>query len=310
VGASTATVNGALTVLAVLAGVSPGRAGVWGRAGKALLRVGGRTSLERVLEAAGRSRAFGRILVVGPPELDEAIGAADVTTPVRRLEQGESFVDNIRRAFAAAALDPAERLIIVPGDMPLVAPHELAQFAALVERSPADVCVALARPMRSAAHRSLVPHYRRSMLIAKGGPYLTGNLFALRERVLDFDAVLGWARRLRHQSRSANIAWALARLAFISPVGGFVLLLRLAIARALWLRRADYESIPAIAPDPDAIPREAAKLVDHRASVEFVDVGADGACYDIDDAEQYEAIEAMLRTAGCRGRVSPCGNDS
>lgn len=284
-----------MTTLAILAGESPQRARRMGGTGRALLAVGGRTSLERVLRAAGQSQAFSLIIVVGPPELDAAIAAARITTPVRRVDQGRSFVDNIRLAFAAAALERSEPLFLVPADTPLVASHEFARFATMVEHSSADLWVALARPMPSDANGRLLPHYRRSMLIAKEGPYLTGNLFALRARVLEFDNLIGWARRLRHQSRPANIVWALARLASIAPLGGFLTLLRLAIARAVWLRSDSYERVPAIAPGLDRIGREIMALVANRASLTFVDVGADGACYDIDNAGQYEAIRSMPR---------------
>ena len=64
--------------LAVLAGDRYRHARIPGQATKALLTFGGRTSLERVLRAAERSRTFGGVIVVGPPDLDQAIVAAGV----------------------------------------------------------------------------------------------------------------------------------------------------------------------------------------------------------------------------------------
>jgi hypothetical protein len=134
------------------------------------------------------------------------------------------------------------------------------------------------------------------MIIAQGGPYLLGNLFGLRSRVLEFADVIGQARQVRHQSSIVNLARALATL---GRMGGraapaLVTWLRLVIARAWWLRRDDDERMPAVAPDTERICRAIMALVRDRASVEFVDVGADGACYDFDDVEQYRAIEVML----------------
>jgi len=252
--------------------------------------------LELVLEAAERSQVFSRVIVVGPPELDTAICAARVTPSVQRVEQGESLVDNIRRAFAAAGLAEAERLFLATADIPLTAPHELARFAAGVDGSSADACVALARPLQSAAHRMLFGAYRRTMIIARGGPYLLGNLYALRSCVLEFADVIGRARRVRHQSSIANLAWALAALGLIGTRAAPALQtwLRLVMARAMWLRRGDYGRIPAIAPSTDRICGAAMALVRNHISVGFVDVGADGACYDVDNDEQYEAVKAIL----------------
>jgi CTP:molybdopterin cytidylyltransferase MocA len=282
--------------LAVLAGDRYRHARIPGQATKALLTFGGRTSLERVLRAAERSRTFGGVIVVGPPDLDQAIVAAGVSTSVQRVDQGESLVDNLRRAFAAAGLQDAERLVLATADIPLLAPHELARFAARVDGSSADACVALARPMQSVSHRTLLRPYRRSMIIAQGGPYLLGNLFALRSRVLEFADVIGRARRVRQQSSIVNTARALATLGLMGARAAPALTtwLRLVIARALWLRGDDDERIPAIAPDTDRIRKATMALVADRISVEFVDVGADAACYDVDDLEQYEAIKAIL----------------
>jgi molybdopterin-guanine dinucleotide biosynthesis protein A len=282
--------------LAVLAGDRYRDARIAGEANKALLKFGSRTSLERVLGAVEQSRTFSGVIVVGPPELDPVIAVGGVTTPIQRVEQGESLVDNIRRAFTAAGIEGSERLVFATADIPLVKPEELARFAALVEGSQADACIALARPMQSPTHRILLSPYRRSMIIARGGPYLLGNLFALRSRVLEFAEVIVRGRRVRKQSNIGNIARALGVLGLMGVRAGPALVtwLRLVIARALWLRRGDDQRIPAIAPNTDRICAATMALVSGKITVEFMDIGADGACFDIDDVEQYEGMKTIL----------------
>jgi hypothetical protein len=35
-------------------------------------------------------------------------------------------------------------------------------------------------------------------------------------------------------------------------------------------------------------------MVSGKITVEFMDIGADGACFDIDDVEQYEGMKTIL----------------
>lgn len=294
---SAGAANRAAPVLAILAGGRDRRSPIAGQVNRALLTFGGRTSLERILQAAEQSRAFGRILVVGPAELEPAIAAVALTTPVLLAGPSVSFADAITQAFAAAGLDAAERLYFATGDIPLLGAEELVRFVDAVERSVADVCMAFPRPNGSAPSARLLPSYRRSMLIAQGGPYLAGNLFALRSHVLEFTDVIERARRARRQSSIVNVLRALPAFAVtgLRSVPALRIWLRLVIVRTLWLRRGEYEWVPAAAPSTDQIRRAIVALSGGRLSVEFVDAGGAGACYDVDTLEEYEAVNALLR---------------
>ncbi len=212
------------------------------------------------------------------------------------MDQGESLVENLRRAFDAAEDGPGERLVLAMADIPLVTPDELARLVAAVDRSPADACIALAHPRASDAYGGLLEGYRRSMIIARGGPYLLGNMFALKRCVLEFADVIGQGRHVRHQSKGLNVVRAFLRFLALGPraTPALVTWLRLVTARAQWLRRHEYAWTPWVAPGTDLIERGMTALTRGRVSAEFVDVGADGACYDIDDLVQYEAVRALL----------------
>lgn len=279
--------------LAVLAGDRSPDALLGGAVNKSLLPVRGRTSLEWVLTAAERAGSFRAVVVVGPQELDQAITAAHLGIPIRRTDPGASLVENIERAFAAAQIEASDRLFLATADIPLVTSSELGRFADLVERSPADACIAVARPLCSEQRRLALVHYRRSMIIARGGPYLLGNLFAIRRRVLDAADIIVRGRRVRRQSKVSDITRAFATFVALGGRAWPALATwgRLVLARALWLWRGDAEWIPGIAPSVEHICAAAMTLVGNDISVAFVEAGADGACYDIDDRAQYEAMQ-------------------
>ena len=290
--------------LAILAGDRYRHPPIAGQVNRALLTYGGRTSLTLILEAADRAAAFDHVVVVGPPWLEEATAGASRRTPARLVEQGDALVDNLRRAFAAAGTRPHERLLLGTADIPLVTPAELAGFAASVAGSPADVCVALARPARDGPRGPLLRHYRRSMIVARGGPYLLGNLFALRGRVVEeYAALIGRARSVRRQSSAVNIVRAALGLGLAGPraAGALATWLRLVLARALWLRRPEDARIPAVAPSLARMCTAIMALAADRVSFAFLEAGSDGACFDVDDREEYEAIAAIVGQGGCRG---------
>ena len=287
------------TTIAVLAGADPGDRSAVGGVSKALLRVGGVTSLERVLAAIEQSAMFEHIVVVGPEELEGVLAGAELTKPVTRVRQGESLTENVRLAFSEAGVD---RLFFVTADVPLITPVELDRFAELADSTGADAVIALARPSASVADGALIARYRRSMIVAKGGPYLLANLFALRGTVLEFAEIVQRARTVRHQSSVANMVRAFSALASMGLRAGstLVMWLRLVMARALWLRRREDADIPGVAPTVDQMEKALVALTRRELSVRFVDIGADGACFDIDDTGQYELINRAVASVHTR----------
>ncbi len=286
------------STLAILAGDRYHDAFLVDKVNKGLLTFGGLTCLERLLAAIERSPSFGSVVVVGPPALDEAIDASKCTKPVTRVDQGDSLMDNIRRAFAAAGVDDSEQLFLATVDIPLVRSEELERFVTLVERSPANTVVSFARGYWPTQHGGLAKHYQTSMIPARGGPYLMGNLFAAPRAVLNCAEVLEPARNLRHQSKVSNVARAFRTLVSLGIKAGpaLVVWLRLVVARALWLRHRDYDRIPGIAPRLDQMSSSVTTLVSSKVHMGIVDIGGEGACFDLDDEDQYKAMQRLFAT--------------
>jgi molybdopterin-guanine dinucleotide biosynthesis protein A len=282
--------------IAILAGADAPDASSGAGASKALLSVGGVTSLERVLSAVDRAAAFDRLLVVGPRELEGVVDGARLTTPAVWLEQGGSLVDNMRLALSHAAGD---RLYLVAADVPLITPAELDRFAQLAEQSGADVAVGVSRPFLASAPRELTAQYRRSAIIARDGPFLLANMFAVRHTVLDFAEIIQRARGVRRQSGIGNMVRAFAALAALGlrAVPTTLTWLRLVLARALWLRGGQDDIIPAVAPTLEEMERAVGAITGHELGVRFMDIGADGACFDIDDSAQHELISRAVASA-------------
>jgi CTP:molybdopterin cytidylyltransferase MocA len=268
-----------------------------GERNKALLDVGGKPCVEYVLRAVERSAAFDSVVAVGSADLDSAIHAVNLTKPVERVDQDDTLAKNLRRAIEAASLEPGARMVMMTADIPLVTPTELDHFAALTEQSQSDAVVAFSQcDDWLSAHPQLAPRYRRSMILAQGGPYLMGNLFALNESVLEFAELIDLARSLRKQSRLSRIAKAFPQFAGIGIRSGSALrtYTRLVIARARWLSRRDHEWVPRIAPPVNAISRAVTKLVKGESSVDVVVLPAEGACFDLDTEEQLAAVRQIV----------------
>jgi GTP:adenosylcobinamide-phosphate guanylyltransferase len=104
-------------------------AGLAGTDIKALAHVRGTTMLDRVLEAL-RGAGIGRIAVVGGSE----VRAACADRVERFVEQGDSGIENIRRALAAWPED-GESLAYATSDMPYVS---AAAIGDLIARVPED----------------------------------------------------------------------------------------------------------------------------------------------------------------------------
>jgi GTP:adenosylcobinamide-phosphate guanylyltransferase len=123
-----------------LTGEFAGEAGV---TVKALIRIDGRTVLERTIETLRSTGIVNRIVVVGPSELalhPATRGADSVIT------EGDSGPDNILRGidWLEAQGSIAERVLVVTTDLPFLTS---AAIRAFVEACPAsgDICVPILR---------------------------------------------------------------------------------------------------------------------------------------------------------------------
>ena len=139
---------------------------------KALLRLEGRTFLERAVEALRQGGCGPVVVVTGPPEDEvarrvageaEALGAVVAVNPDAEAEQADSLRAGLRALPAAA-----EAAVVAPVDVPRVAAELVERIIAAFRRSGAPVVV----PAREGKHGHPVLFARRvfAELLADGLP--------------------------------------------------------------------------------------------------------------------------------------------
>lgn len=176
---------------------------------EALLEIGGRSLLSRVLEALRGSEAIGEIRVVAPADLAGALPEG-----VSLVEAGESLLENVRRGLAAAR---GERVLLTGSDIPLLQAWMVDRF--LAEALPLDADVVYPIVPRAAVEREL-PGTRRTWVRFREGLFTGGNIFLLRREV-----ALAAAERAGRLLELRKKPWRLAGL-----LGGWFLL-RLGLGR-------------------------------------------------------------------------------
>jgi GTP:adenosylcobinamide-phosphate guanylyltransferase len=106
---------------------------------KALIPLRGETLLEREIHALRETGCMGRIVVIGPPELQdhEAARGADIV-----LHEGSDGPENIFRGleWLQAQKNAARRVLVVTTDLPFLRPQALTQFIEMCSPE-LDICV-------------------------------------------------------------------------------------------------------------------------------------------------------------------------
>jgi len=164
---------------------------------KALIELGGRTVLDRVLTALRDSGRVERIVVVGPAELEKG---ADFSG-VERLEDAGSLAENFLAGMRHWR--DSEFVLCCTSDLPFITGQAICDF---LDRCPpeADLCygVVTERDLRAAFPES------RSMLIPLGGERVTGTgVFRFRPA-----AVLANEGAIHRVTEARKNRWAMVRL--------------------------------------------------------------------------------------------------
>jgi len=167
---------------------------VSGHARKALMELGGRPSLSYVLEAlSGLS-----VVVVG----------ANETEPIARehqaefLPEGRGAIDNVLAGIEALGVDPNERILVVPADVPLLRAEDVTAFLA---RCPSDAGVGSAFVPLESIERDH-PGAKYGIIRMREGHYATGNLHLLRRSTA---TRIAETLRALHQSRKSQLKVAM-----------------------------------------------------------------------------------------------------
>lgn len=143
---------------------------------KALLPLRGKPMMQWVLDALCKSRAGGRILVMGPADVKSALDSAPAEGKTVLFLEGKSSM--FHNALAGAqALNDADYIFITTCDIPLVTVEMLNEFIAQCEKFPEDADVYW--PMIEKNYvTAKFPDAKRTYMKLKEGTFTGGN-FAL-----------------------------------------------------------------------------------------------------------------------------------
>ncbi len=193
----------------VLAGQRPGNNPLCDEAGvnlKAVIPVGGRPMLLRVVDALRGSGRIDRILISGPHEalLKAAPEMAPTLTEagVEWIPVGDSPSESALYAFQQ--VEAGRRCLVTTADHALLTPEIVADFCDKVDRVETDFVVAL---LAGATLDACYPGLKRTLLRLQDGTYRSCNLFALRTP--QAAGVLAFWRRLDAR-RKTPWRWAVA----------------------------------------------------------------------------------------------------
>lgn len=175
---------------------SPALSAVAGESRKALMVIGGRHAASYVLEALLHADDVEECVLVAAPECKRLAGEGLF------LEEGSGAIDNILRGMAALGAQDEERVLVVPGDLPLL---RAADVTAFLKSAPEEAGVGGSFVARQAIEQEH-PGAKYGFIRLREGEFSTGNLSLLR---------VATARRLAeeldalHRSRKSQLRTAL-----------------------------------------------------------------------------------------------------
>jgi GTP:adenosylcobinamide-phosphate guanylyltransferase len=145
---------------------------------KALLSINGQTILERTLDALHATGRIGKIVVIGPQELDDHASTirADVVLP-----EGKTGPDNIfqgldwLREHALENKDKPRHTLILTTDLPFITPSSITTFLDSC-RSDADICVPI---VEKKEFESCYPNSPNFYVRLRDGEWTLGCAFLL-----------------------------------------------------------------------------------------------------------------------------------
>jgi len=146
---------------------------------KALLDIGGRTMLDRVLAALQASPEIGRIVVAcrkGGPVAEALRGRVDLAET-----EAPTFLDGINAGFAA--MPEVSRALLVTCDMPLLSPEAVGAMVSEAAAKPnTDLLYAMVEIERT---RKAYPEAHRTAIRFKEGSYTAAGVCAVSRRFVE-----------------------------------------------------------------------------------------------------------------------------
>ncbi len=184
----------------VLAGgeVSGSLATVTSERYEALIPIGSQSMVSYVISALRSSERVGRIIVVGPAELAGVVSADSCEF----VDSTSSMVENLVRALSVVG--PAEKVLVVTGDVPLVTGAVIDRFLEQTEPIEADIYYPI---ITKESNEALFPHIRRTYVRLREGVFTGGNVV-----LLDPDCVLKCRQTIEQAVAMRKKPWQLARL--------------------------------------------------------------------------------------------------
>lgn len=134
---------------------------------EALVEVGGRPMVCRVVEALQGAAGVGDVVVVAPPAVAAALSGVRVAPP------GGDLVESLRHGLAAAGAGP---VLAAGSDVPLLTPAMVERFLAACAAAGAATCYPV---IPRAACEERFPGARRTYARLREGEFTGGNLFYL-----------------------------------------------------------------------------------------------------------------------------------
>lgn len=154
---------------------------------EALVAIAGRPMVSYVVGALREAAGVGRVVVVGPAELEAALGPG-----IELVPPGDSLVENLRRGFAAqAASEGAEGgepspVLVCGGDLPFLRGETVDSLLAACGALPAAVHYPV---IEKSVCEARYPQARRTYVSFREGTFTGGNAFLIapeaRQPLLD-----------------------------------------------------------------------------------------------------------------------------
>ena len=195
---------------------------------KALIPVGGRPTIDRMMDAIRDAERVGPVKIVCAPEspLLAHVGLLGVTA------EGHSYVDSVATGLRAVG-SPA-RILILTGDLPLLTARSLDHFCGEALQSGASIVYSI---VRREVSEGAFPGGRRTFVRLRDGTYTGGNIAVLGREFIE-----GQGARLTAAFAARKNPLALARMFGVGYLLNFLfgrLSRAQVIARAEHILRAD-----------------------------------------------------------------------
>ena len=146
---------------------------------RALLEVGGRPIIQRLLAALRGASSVGSVALVAPDPVQAAVGEDAVDA---RVVASDSFADNVRRGVEAT-LPGSDAVLVLTGDLPLLTPAAINDFVHQSLASRADLTYPIVPKESCERH---FPGAQRTYVKLKDGTYTGGNGMVLTREFVKY----------------------------------------------------------------------------------------------------------------------------